>query len=102
MPLSDLNCDDGVTKFITYMDQIFKKDDQTQAYEDYVQFDSFRRGKGVKIQDFFMEFDKLYNIAAKRDMKLSPTVLAFKLLDASQLSKNDRMFVLTGIDFSKK
>ena len=102
VPLSDLNCDNGVANFIKYMDQIFKKDDQTQAYEDYVKFDSFRRGKGVKVQEFLMEFDKLYNMAAKRDMKLPATVLAFKLLDAAQLSKNERMFVLTGIDFSKK
>ena len=102
LPLDQLNCDDGVDNFISYMDNIFKKDDQTQAYEDCVQFDSYRRGKGVKIQDFFMEFDKLYNIAAKRDMRLPNTVLAFKLLDAAQLSKNDRMFVLTGIDFNHK
>ena len=100
--LSELNCDNGVDNFIAYMDKLFKKDDETQAYEDYVQFDSFRRGKGVKMQDFLMEFDKFYNIAAKRDMKLPPTVLAFKLLDAVQLSKHDIMFVLTGIDFSKK
>ena len=102
MELEKLNCEDGVKNFTKYMVKLFKKDDQTQAYEDYVQFDYFRRSQGMKIQDFLMEFDKLYNIGVKRDMKLPATVLAFKLLDAAKLTKQERMFVLTGIDFSNK
>ena len=102
LPTSDLNCDDGLKKYIAYMDKIFKKDEQTQAYECYVQFDTYRRSPNQKITDFLMEFDKLYNMAAKRDMKLPATVLAFKLLDAAMLSKQDRLFVLTGISFEKK
>ena len=97
-----LNCDDGMKTYIDYLDKLFKKDEQTEAYEAYVKFDSYRRSTSQKLTDFLMEFDKLYNLAAKRDMKLPSTVRAFKLLDAAKLTKQDRMFVLTGIDFSKK
>ena len=102
LSIDQLHCDDGVKNFTEYMDKLFKKDDQTQAYEDYINFDNFKKSKDQKMQDFLNEFDKLYNIAAKRDMKLPSTVLAYKLLDAAHLSQQDRMFVLTGVDYSKK
>ena len=102
MNLTKLNAEDCVTVFKNYMDKLFKKDDQTEAYVCYVLFDSFRRKPKQKLQDFLIEFDKLYNRSASRDMKLPSTVLAFKLLDAAGLSKTERSFVLTGMDFSKK
>ncbi len=102
LPLDKLNCEDGVANYIAYMDKIFKKDEQTQSYEFYVEFDTYKRRSDQKVTDFLMEFDKLYNMAAKRDMKLPATVLVFKLLDSAMLSKQDRMFVLTGINFDDK
>ena len=100
--IKELNSDEGMEKFIAYMDKLFKKDDQTQAYEDYMAFDSYRRAGSQKIIDFINEFDKLYNVAAKRNMSLPQAVLAFKLLDAARLSKQDRMFVLTGVNYDIK
>ena len=103
LTIEKLNCDDGLKNFTDYMDKLFLKDNNTQKYEDYVKFDNYRRSGDQKIQDFINEFDKLYNICARNtSLQLSETIRAFKLLDAANLNKQDRMFVLTGVDYSQE
>ena len=100
--LADLNIDGGVNTFKTFMDGLFKKDDLTETYERYVEFDRFVRVSTQSIDEFIMEFDKLYNRAAKRDIKLPEVVKAFKLLEAAKLSHQDKLFVLTAVDYEHK
>ena len=102
LDLDVLAADDGVKKFLEYMDGIFLKDDLTKAYEDYVNFDMYRRESGATIVAYINGFEKRYNAMKGTDCKLPQAVLSFKLLDCAGISKQDRMFVLTGIDYSKK
>ena len=97
--LTKLNADDGVEVFMKWMDDYFKGDEQIEAYEAYIAFDSYRRASNQKISDFLMEFDRLYAAAAKHEMTLSDNIKALKLLDSARLSDQDRKFALTGIDF---
>ena len=46
-----LNADDGVVKLIEFMDKIFKKDELSEAYEAYTEFDRFRRSKATSTED---------------------------------------------------
>ena len=64
-----LNCDDGVKNFTEYMDKLFKTDDLTEHYEEYVKFDCFKR-TNESLSDFINEFEKLHNVVKHRDMKL--------------------------------
>ena len=98
-----LNADDGVTKLIEFLDKLFKKDELSEAYETYVEFDRFRRSKvGVSsMEDYVIEFEKLYNKTKKFKMELPQPVLAFKLLECSDLEMKDRQLVLTGVDYDK-
>ena len=96
-----LNADDGVTKLIEFLDKIFKKDELSEAYETYVEFDRFRRSKLSSMEDYVIEFEKLYNKTKKFKMELPQPVLAFKLLECSDLEMKDRQLVLTGVDYDK-
>ena len=96
-----LNADDGVTKLIEFLDKIFKKDELSEAYETYVEFDRFRRSKVSSMEDYVIEFEKLYNKTKKFKMELPQPVLAFKLLECSDLEMKDRQLVLTGVDYEK-
>ena len=100
--LASLNADDGVQVFKDYMDGMFKKDELMTAYETHAEFHAFERKKDQKLQDFLIEFDKLYNRSAQYDMTLSSSVLCFRLLDKARLSDSDRQLIMTGIDYSKK
>ena len=102
LDLSVLASEDGVTKYMEYMDNIFLKDDLSKTFEDYVTFDEYKRPAEVNIVSYINEFEKLYNRIKKEDCKLPQAVLAFKLLKSAEISQNDRLLVLTGIDYSKK
>ena len=51
---------------------------------------------------FILEFERRYNGAKQKEMELFQAVLAFRLLDASQVEQKDEQLVLTGVDYSKK
>ena len=103
--LDDLNADNGLEVFITYMDKHFKTDDLTETYQRYIEFDRCERGvteKDESIKNFVGRFDKLYTMAKKKGITLPNIVLAFKLLDAAKLSEFDRKCILLEMDFEKK
>ena len=58
--------------------------------------------KNVKIEEFVLEFEKIYNTIKQKDMLLPSPVLASKLLEASQLTLHDRKIILTCANYNKK
>ncbi|CAG2236725.1 unnamed protein product [Mytilus edulis] len=101
LSLEALNADDGVDKLIEFMDKIFKKDELSEAYEAYSEFDRFRRSKVSSMEEYVTEFEKLYNKTKKFKMELPQPVLAFKLLEYSELEMKDRQLVLTGVNYEQ-
>ena len=53
------------------------------------------------MEDFILEFEKLYNRIRQKNMVLPPAFIALKLLDASQLDSNNRKLVLIAVDYNK-
>ena len=89
--LSTLQVDDGVNVLLTYMDKQFGRDDLTVIYEKYIEFDRCKRSKDQKINEFVLEFEKKYNVVAKKsESTLSPVILGLKLIDSSNLSIFER------------
>ena len=54
------------------------------------------------IKYYISTFDQKNKNIAKLNMKLSPEILAFKLLKHANLNKDEHMIVLTGMNYSKK
>ncbi|KAK6184040.1 hypothetical protein SNE40_006584 [Patella caerulea] len=52
LPLDTLKSDDGMKELIQYMDKLFKKDQLSEAYEVYTEFDRFRRQPDLKMETF--------------------------------------------------
>ena len=50
---------------------------------------------------FISDFDGEYNLAKTAGCIYLDTILAFCLLEAANLAKNDEKFVLTAVDFDK-
>ena len=64
--LSKLKLDDGLDTLIKYLDSQFAKDDLTETYERYVEFERCKRGSDQKINDFILEYEKKHNALAKK------------------------------------
>ena len=79
--LEQLNTDGGVDILINYMNSLFKRDELSDVYEQYLNFDRFSREAKQKMEEFILEFEKCYNRIKQKEMALPMCVLAFKLLD---------------------
>ncbi|PIK50177.1 hypothetical protein BSL78_12928 [Apostichopus japonicus] len=99
--LEDLKKETGVSTLIKFMDNVFKKDELSAAYEAYTSFDRYRRQTETTMEEFVTEFEKLYNKTKKYKMELPKPVLAFKLLESAQLEHKDRQLVLTAVDYKE-
>jgi len=59
--LEDLKKDDGVETLIVFFDSVFKKDELSEIYEHYVNFDRYRKDGKDRMEKDILEFEKLYN-----------------------------------------
>ena len=96
-----LSAENGVDKLIEYMDKLFKKDELWEVYERFIQFEHYKKTDDVKMEDFVLKFEKLYNRIRQKNMILPPAVIALKLFDALQLDSNNWKLVLTAVDYNK-
>ena len=97
--LEDLKSDDGVKKLIKFMDNLFKKDGLSEAYEIFSDFERFKWSPTMTMDTYTMEFDKLYNKTKKFAMVLPESVKAFKLLEGAGLEQKDWQLVLTSVNY---
>ena len=100
--IEDLNRDAGIDALIIYMDKLFKKDEISEVYERYTVFDRYEKVKDMKMDEYLLEFEKHYNRIKQKEMELSQSVLAFKLLDACKISHHERQLVLTAVHYEEK
>ena len=84
---------------ITFLDKHLAKDDLTESIE---KFDDFERQCNQNMTELIAAFDAKYRKIEKKNMKLPQEILAFKLLKKANITKDEKLLVLTGMDFSKK
>ena len=100
--LEKLNGDDGLTQLLTFLDKNLGKDDLEDAWLKYEDFDDVHRVEGSSISEYISTFDQKYDRVRLKGMVLPPSILAFKLLKSANLSKDEKLLIMTGLDFSQK
>ena len=98
--LTDLDKDTGLDSLL-FMNKNLGKDDITDQYEKFEEFEDYRQS-GAKFTEYIANFHQRYIRLEKLNMTLPKPVLAFKLLNSASLTKEERMLVLTGMDFEEK
>ena len=94
------NNEDGIERLLKFLDTIYQQDEMSDAWVKYKNFQKIARGPKQDISDFILDFDKEYMLAKTAGCVYSDLILAFRLLEASNLSESDEKFVLTGIDIA--
>ena len=98
-----LNGEGGLKALLEYLDTQFGKDDLSETYERYINFERCKRGTDQGVNDFILEYEKKYKLLAKKEgATFTNCILAMKLVDSSNLSEVDRKLVLSGMDYEKK
>ena len=75
-----------MTRLLTKLDSVFKKETADEAYETCHAFEKFTRSDQDTMSDYIIvQFEHLYSKANKFDMTLPYAVLAYKLLEQANL-----------------
>ena len=102
IPLKDLKTDDGLIILLNVLDKHCGKDELVDSLEKFEDFESFEREDGQSILNFISMFDFKYKSIERKNMKLAPEVLAFRLLKKANLTRAEKLLILTGMDFENK
>ena len=97
--MEDLKSDDSVKKLIKLMDNLFKKDELSVAYETFTDFERFMWSPTMPMDTYTKEFDKLCDKTKKVSHGLAWSVKAFKVLEGVGLKQKDRQLVFTSVNY---
>lgn len=102
LDLDSLDSDDGFDKLVTFLDKIYKKDDLSAAYDSWAKFHRLLKTPDQDMKVYIQTFETLQKKMDKYNIKLPDPVLAFQLLESTNLPHKDKQLVLTAVDYSKK
>ena len=74
---------------------VFKDEIVDEVYSTYSNFISFNKKDDMSMTDYILEFENLYRRMMEYEMKLPDAVLPFKLLDAANITDDERKLALT-------
>ena len=98
--LDELKSENGLNILLTFLDKHLGEDDLADSADNFDDLDDFQRNEGQTIQEAM--FDSKYRKIETKDMPLPSEILAFKLLKKANISKEEKLLVLTGMNFDNK
>ena len=96
-----LNHDEGMKNLIEFLDKHLGKDELSEAYDKYVQFERYVRKEDESMESFISTFDSLHQKLSKSEMTLPSPMLCFKLISSANIGPEKEMFIKSDIDYSK-
>ena len=102
LELDVLNSENGMSVLFEFLDRYLLEDELMNSWNKFEDFEKFERKHGQNIREYVADFDLKSRKLEKVHIKLPSEILAFKLLRNANLSKQERMLVLTGVNFAEK
>ena len=102
LELDVLNSENGMSVHFEFLDRYLLEDELMNSWNEFEDFEKFERKHGQNIRKYVSDFDLKFRKLEKIHIKLPSEILAFKLLRNANLSKQERILVLTGVNFAEK
>ena len=91
----DIGAANGLTTILAKLDEVYLKDQSTQAFLAFKEFVHYARESGDTFTDFIIQFEKLYHKCIKHEMNLPEPVRAYFLLAAANLTDDNEKLART-------
>ena len=98
LEVSVISSETGVAEIISKLNGLYLKDKAQSAYEAYDAFETFKRPDNMSMNDFIIEFERLYKKSENFGTKLSTDVLAYRLLKSANISKQHEQLAKATLD----
>ena len=102
LKLDALNSENGMCILFEFLDKYLLDDELMNSLNKFEDFENFERRQSQNIREHVANFELKISKLEKLNIKLPSESLALKLLRKANLSKQDRMIVLNGINFADK
>ena len=101
--LAELSKDTGMNKLLKWLDNRFKKDENTEGVKYFKEWMSLERDqrKHKTIEEFIDHYDEVVSEAESKGVNNFEVIKAYRLLEACNLSNVKKQLVFSGIDFKK-
>ena len=101
--LAELNKDTGMNKLLEWLDNRFKKDENTDSLKYFKEWMSLERdlSKHKTIEEFTDHYNEVVSEAESKGVNNFEVIKAYRLLEACNLSNVEKQLLFSGIDFKK-
>ena len=101
--LVELDKDTGMNKLLEWLDNRFKKDENTEGFKYFKEWMSLERdpSKHKTIEEFIDHYDNVVSEAESKGVNNFEVIKAYRLLEACNLFNVEKQLVFSGIDFKK-
>lgn len=95
LELSDeqISSEQGVDRIILKLNDLYKKDELNEKFEDLEKFESYKRDPETSMQQFMIDFDQNYNKLRRHGTVITDDLLGFKLLKAANLTSQHEQLI---------
>ena len=100
--LVDMKKDDGLEKVLEFLDAELGKDDLEDCLAKFEDFEDYVKSPSESINQYISNFDQKVSKIKAKGIKLPSEVLAFKLMRRAGLTKEEKLLVISGLNYEKK
>ena len=93
LDVTTLNGDDGVGVITNKLDELFLPNKELSAYAAYDTFEKYSRCPEMNINDYIIEFDRMYAKCKSFQLELPDGILAYRFLESANVSNQHKEFV---------
>ena len=102
LKLDDLKKETGLATLLTFLDKELGKDDLEDVVARYDDFEDCRKQHGESMNQYISNFEQKVSRIRAKNIKLPSVVLGFKLMRGACLSKEEKILVLSGINYEEQ
>ena len=102
LSVKEMMSKEGLAKLIDILDEELMRPDIEQAVEDWDALETRFKKDSESIDEFITDFERIYKRVELKGAKLPPVVKTFMLLKRVSLSVEERLVVLSRLNFDKK
>ena len=101
--LAEVNKDTGMNKLLEWLDNRFKKDENTEGFKYFKEWMPLEcdPSKHKTIEEFIDHYDEVVRDAESKGVNNFEVIKAYRLLEACNLSNVEKQVVFSGTDFKK-
>ena len=102
LTVEQLSAPDGMTSLLKVLDDELQQPEIQQAVEDWDLLESRTKSDSESVDEFITDFERLVNRVENKGAILPACVKAFMMLKRIELSHEERLVILSKLDFDKK